>query len=118
MPATMQAAMSPVPPKHLRRIAAWLLLGWLLALGVAIAAPLMASAPESDICSARKATPAASRHGQLDCAQCLPMDAPPPGPLSPVPAHHVDTSPHPASADAQTVAPTAWQPPPRGPPRF
>jgi hypothetical protein len=114
----MQHLVSRTQPKQLRRIAAWLLLGWLLALGVAIAAPLMATAPDADVCSVNKPGQAASRHGQLDCAQCLPADAPPPKPTCHAPVCTDGAAPPQVTATARASAQPAWQPPPRGPPRF
>lgn len=88
-----------MPPRHLHRVLARLVLAWFaLALGVAAASPLVQPRGGQLVCSASGAvkfllddgegwSEAATPH-QLDCALCLLAGAPPPTPVAgPGPEH-------------------------------
>lgn len=104
---------------RLRGLAAWALGLWLLALGVAVAAPLMEPLPVAGCHAAaadEQATGPAEHDGRLHCAACLPLLAPPP-PWLPTPAANAlpQTRPEPLLTP-RVLATPAWQPPSRGPP--
>lgn len=105
-----------LPLYRLRGLAAWALGLWLLALGVAVAAPLVEPL-HGQICHAAAADEQApGPDGRLHCAACLPLLAPPP-PWLPTPAPNALPQARPELfLTPRVLATPAWQPPPRGPP--
>ncbi|MFO1253593.1 MAG: hypothetical protein U1E77_21205 [Inhella sp.] len=101
---------------RLRGLAAWALGLWLLALGVAVAAPLMEPLHGPTCHAAAADDQAPGPDGRVHCAACLPLLAPP-SPWQPTPAPNPppQTRPEPVLAACAPATP-AWQPPLRGPP--
>jgi len=106
-----------------RALARWILLWWCMALGAAVAAPLMQAAQHTLVCSASgsitvqdSGAPDAPVSPHLDCVLCLAAGAPP-RTLAPVPG--ASLAPCLLIGQAASLSPlprTAAPPPGRGPP--
>lgn len=108
------------------RTLAQLVLVWLvLAVGVAVAAPLVQPQSSTLVCTASGAVKllaggdegsVAPAHHTLDCVLCLVLSAPPPAPVNVVAPAHVLRSTRVAWSAAPLVRRSASPPPARGPP--
>lgn len=106
-------------------LARWVLVWFVLSLGVAVASPLVKPQPFDAVCSASDSqgqtgtqgkTPAVPLHHTLDCVMCLPWTAPP---ASPVVLASTTALPHtpPATLEvAHRASRFAGPQPARGPP--
>ena len=78
----MNAPLPLLSPARLRQFALWVLVGWSLALGAAVAAPLLRAA--DDLCRSPDAAPLSQAESGMHCAACLPAVAPPPADFTPL----------------------------------
>ncbi|OGB31102.1 MAG: DUF2946 domain-containing protein [Burkholderiales bacterium RIFCSPLOWO2_12_FULL_61_40] len=111
--------------RQARTLAHWVLVWFVLAVGVAVAAPLVQPQSSTLVCTASGAVKllaggdegsVAPAHHTLDCVLCLALSAPPPAPVVVVAAVHALCH----TPEGQPAAHTAWRTasplPARGPP--